>query len=82
MRTKVHFGLVQLVLDVPAGDTFFGWALAPQKRLAVQVFFRDGDGGSVLETLSLQAAYCVSYHERFRHGDSAGGVLSMLLDPV
>ena len=73
MRTKVRFGLVQLVLDVPEGTTLFGWAAAPQKRLAVQLLFRDGAGGSVLETLDLKAAYCVSYDERFRHGAANGG---------
>ncbi len=73
VSTKVRFGPVQLTLDVPAGDALLGWAVAPQKRQPVQVLFRDGAGGSVLETLHLQAAYCVSYHERFRHGAQGGG---------
>ena len=73
VSTKVRFGPVELVLDVPAGDTLFGWAAAAQKRQPVQVLFRDGAGGRVLETLDLKAAYCVSYYEQFRHGDVGGG---------
>jgi hypothetical protein len=43
------------------------------------VFFRDGDGGSMLETLELKAAYCVSYHEQFVSGDARGGAYQCFL---
>ena len=79
VSTKVRFGPVQLTLDVPDGETLFGWAADAQKRQPVQVFFRDGNGGSVLETLTLAAAYCVSYHEQFRHGEVGSGAYECYL---
>ena len=75
----MRFGPVQLTLDVPDGETLFGWAADAQKRQPVQVFFRDGNGGSVLETLTLAAAYCVSYHEQFRHGEVGSGAYECYL---
>ena len=66
-------GPVQLVLSVPEGEVLFGWANEPQKRQPAQVHFRDADGGGAVETLSLRAAYCVSYAEQFVHGDAQGG---------
>jgi len=71
--TKVRYHPVQLVLDVPEGDTLLSWAAEPQKCLSADILFRDADGRSVLETLRLPAAYCVSYHEHFVSGDAQGG---------
>ena len=65
MSTKARYGPVHLVLSVPEGDTLLAWAADAQKRQPAQVFFRAGDGGSLVETLELQAAYCVAYHEQF-----------------
>ncbi|GAA4051496.1 hypothetical protein GCM10022409_42890 [Hymenobacter glaciei] len=83
VSTKVRYGPVQLVLSVPEDDTLFGWANDAQKRQPAQVFFRDSDGGSdggsVLETLELKAAYCVSYHEQFVSGDARGGAYQCYL---
>ena len=55
------------------------WAAAPQKRQAAEVLFRASAGGSVLETLSLKGAYCVSYHEQFASGDAQGGAYQCFL---
>ncbi|MDQ2773215.1 MAG: hypothetical protein M3Y54_22245 [Bacteroidota bacterium] len=79
VSTKVRYGPVQLTLAVPEGDDLLAWAAAPQKRQAAQVLFRDGDGGSVLETLSLPGAYCVSYHEQFASGNEQGGAYQCFL---
>ena len=73
VSTKVRYGPVQLVLDVPDGELLLAWAAAPQKRQPAEILFRNAAGGQVLETLRLSAAYCVSYHERFVSGDAQGG---------
>jgi hypothetical protein len=79
VSTKVRYGPVQLVLSVPDGDTLFAWANDAHKRQAAQVHFRDVSGGSVVETLELKAAYCVSYHEQFVSGDLRGGAYQCVL---
>lgn len=79
VSTKVRYDPVQMVLSVPEDDFLFGWATEPHKRLAADVLFRDSDGGSVLETLSLKAAYCVAYHEQFASGDGQSGAYQCLL---
>lgn len=57
VSTKVRYHPVQLVLDVPDGDALVGWAAEPHKRLPADILFRDADGGVVLETLRMPAAY-------------------------
>ena len=79
MRTKVRFGLVQLVLDVPEGDVLPAWATEPHKRQAASVVFLAAAGGQPVETLRLPAAYCVAYHEQFVSGDAQGGAYQCFL---
>lgn len=73
VNTKVRYGLVQLTLDVPDGDLLLTWTATSQKRLAVAIVFRDANGGNLIETLSLKAAYCVQYSESFQQGDTTTG---------
>lgn len=73
VSTKVRYGPVQLTLDVPEGDSLLAWAADPHKRLLVDILFRDANGGSVVETLRLNAAYCVFYGEEFQDGDADDG---------
>lgn len=70
---KVRFVPIALVLDVPESDALLAWAANPRKRLAADIVFRNGVGGSPLETLHLNGAYCVAYTEEFVHGDAAAG---------
>jgi len=49
------------------------WAADPHEHLAVNIIFRDANGGMTLETLRMAAAYCVSYNEMFQQGDAANG---------
>lgn len=73
VNTKVRYGPVQVVLDVPDGDLLPTWAADPHKRQAAAVVFLDATGGRAVETLHLPAAYCVAYQEQFSSGDNAGG---------
>ena len=72
-NTKVRRGPVELLLDVPDNDLLGAWATAPAKRLAVDIVFRDANGSSALETLHLDAAYCVGYQEYFESGELTTG---------
>ncbi len=69
----MHYGPVEVVLDVPDGDLLPAWANEPHKKQAASVVFFDANGGRAIETLRLPAAYCVSYHEQFAHGDAQSG---------
>jgi len=73
VSTKVRYGLVQVLLDVPDSEVLLAWAADPHKQLAADVVFLDANGGSAIETLRLPAAYCVAYQEEFRQGDSQVG---------
>lgn len=73
VSTKVRYGPVQVVLDVPDNDVLLAWAADPHKRQATTIVFLDADGGSAVETLHLNAAYCVFYGEEFRPGDARDG---------
>lgn len=79
VSTKVRYGPVQLVFSVPEGNFLLGWAVEPHKRLPADLLFRYADGGSVMETLHLPAAYCVSYHEQFASGNEQGGAYQCFL---
>ena len=78
--TKVRFGRVQLRLNVPRTDFLKVWAADAHKRWAVDVVFRDGAGGSAVETVSMAGAYCVFYEEVFTRGDIHTGSYILNLD--
>jgi hypothetical protein len=78
VSTKVRYGSVQLVLDVPEGDVLPAWAAAPHKRQATAIVFLDATSGSALETLRLPAAYCVFYGEQFQDGDAGTGAAHLI----
>ncbi|RYY09704.1 MAG: hypothetical protein EOO36_21795, partial [Cytophagaceae bacterium] len=65
VKTRVQHSLVELGLDVPESDFLLAWASSPHKQEAVSIVFLDATSASALETLSLKAAYCVSYEEAF-----------------
>lgn len=73
MSANVRYGPVQVVLDAPDNDVLLAWATNPHQRLATAIVFLAANGGRAVETLHLPAAYCVSYAEEFRHGDTDGG---------
>ena len=58
---------------MPDGDLLLAWAADPHKRLLAHLLLRDADAGTVLETLTLPAAYCVSYSETFVAGSLTDG---------
>jgi hypothetical protein len=71
--TKVRYHAVELLLNVPKGDFLIAWAANPHKQYPTDIVFRDGAGGSIIETLSMAAAYCVLYEEVFVSGDITTG---------
>ena len=67
--TKVYSQPVDIWLTQVPRDSFLGaWAGDPYKRCAVDIVFRDANGGQALETLHLAGAYCVQYGQYFRVG--------------
>ena len=56
------------------------WAADHAKQLAATVLFREADGGMLLESPHLPAAYCVRYAEAFEAGDVGLGAYT-LADP-
>lgn len=85
VSAKVRHNPVSITLDVPEGDLLTNWAADPPKQLAAEVVFLEANGGAALETLSLQAAYCVSYEEVFVAGDVGIGAYQcslVLSDPT
>jgi hypothetical protein len=84
VSTKVRFEPVQLTLDVPEEDILLSWAAAPQQRLAATIVFFDANGGSPIETLRLPSAFCTSYQEVFRVGNTLEGAYQcqlVVVDP-
>ena len=79
VSTKVRYGPVQLVLDVPDGDVLLAWAANPHQQQVVRVVFFDAAGGQPVETLRLPGAYCISYHEQFSSRDVSGGAYQCTL---
>jgi len=73
VSANVRHNPVSITLDVPEGDFLTNWAADPHKQLAAEVVFLEANGGAALETLSLQAAYCVSYEEVFAADDASMG---------
>jgi hypothetical protein len=72
VSTKVRFGPITLLLDVPDyGDLLLAWAAEVQQRLAASIVFYD-------------AAYCIGYTESFVDGDTGTGAYKLeltLADP-
>lgn len=64
---------------MPDSDTLLAWAAEPHKYLAVNILFHNSAGGSVIETLSLATAYCVSYQEEFISGEREVGAYRCFL---
>jgi hypothetical protein len=79
VSSKVRYGPVHLVLDVPDGDVLPAWAADPHKQQATAIVFLDANGGLAVETLRLPAAYCVAYQEQFSNCDMADGAYQCFL---
>ncbi len=73
VSARVRYEPVHLTMTVPDDDFLSVWAADPYKRVAASIIFRNADGGMALETVSMTAAYCVSYEEVFQQGDTASG---------
>ena len=69
---------------MPPHQLLRAWAADHAKQLAATVLFREADGGTLLESLHLPAAYCVRYAEAFEAGDVGLGAYTCafeLADP-
>jgi hypothetical protein len=65
---KVRHSPVELVLLAPRDNFLGAWGADPYKRCAIDIVYRDANGGQPLETLSMTGAYCVGYGQRFQEG--------------
>lgn len=65
---KVRHSPVELVLLAPRDNFLGAWGADPYKRCAIDIVYRDANGGQPLETLSMAGAYCVGYGQRFQEG--------------
>jgi hypothetical protein len=65
---RVRHGLLELVLDVPAGDQLLQWAATPHYPLDGHVSFYQASDFMARETVSFTAGECVSYQEIFEAG--------------
>ncbi|MGI4733903.1 MAG: type VI secretion system tube protein TssD [Janthinobacterium lividum] len=65
---RVRHGLLELVLDVPAGDQLLLWAATPHRPLDGHVSFYQASELMARETVSFKAGECVSYQEVFEAG--------------
>jgi hypothetical protein len=68
VNERVRHGLLELVLDVPAGDQLLLWAATPHRPLDGHVSFYQSSEFMARETVSFQAGECVSYQEVFEAG--------------
>ena len=68
MNQRVRPGLLELVLDVPAGDQLLLWAATPHYPLDGHVSFYQASELMARETVSFKAGECVSYQEVFEAG--------------
>ena len=73
VNTKVHHGLLELVLDVPEDDNLMAWAAAPQHPLDGHVSFFSGTALMAHETVGFTAGECVSYTETYESGSEGIG---------
>lgn len=65
---KVRHSPIELVLVAPRDNFLGAWGADPYKRCAIDIVYRDANGGQPLETLSMAGAYCVGYGQRFQEG--------------
>jgi hypothetical protein len=68
VNERVRHGLLELVLDVPAGDQLLLWAATPHRPLDGHVSFYQSSEFMARETVSFKAGECVSYQEVFEAG--------------
>jgi hypothetical protein len=68
VNERVRHGLLELVLDVPAGDQLLLWAAIPHRPLDGHVSFYQSSEFMARETVSFKAGECVSYQEVFEAG--------------
>lgn len=68
VNERVRHGLLELVLDVPAGDQLLLWAATPHYPLDGHVSFYQASDFMARETVSFTAGECVSYQEIFEAG--------------
>lgn len=65
---RMRHGLLELVLDVPAGDQLLVWAATPHYPLDGRVSFFQVNGLMASETVSFKAGQCIGYQEVFEAG--------------
>lgn len=65
---RMRHGLLELVLDVPAGDQLLVWAATPHYPLDGQVSFYQVNGLMATETVTFKAGQCIGYQEVFEAG--------------
>ncbi|MGI4831883.1 MAG: type VI secretion system tube protein TssD [Janthinobacterium lividum] len=68
INERVRHGLLELVLDVPAGDQLLVWAATPHYPLDGHVSFFQVSGLMASETVSFKAGQCIGYQEVFEAG--------------
>jgi hypothetical protein len=65
---RMRHGLLELVLDVPAGDQLLVWAATPHYPLDGHVSFYQVSGLMASETVMFKAGQCIGYQEVFEAG--------------
>lgn len=73
VHTRVRYRPVELLLDAPRDSFLAAWGADAFKQCAVDIVFRNANGGQAIETLRLAGAYCVGYGQVFRQGDARTG---------
>ena len=68
VRERVRHGLLELVLDVPAGDQLLLWAATPHYPLDGHVSFYQASEFMAQETVAFKQGQCVRYQEVFEAG--------------
>ena len=68
VRERVRHGLLELVLDVPAGDQLMLWAATPHYPLDGHVSFYQASEFMAHETVAFKQGQCVRYQEVFEAG--------------
>jgi hypothetical protein len=65
---RVRHGLLELVLDVPAGDQLLVWAATPHYPLDGHVSFHQMNSLMASETVLFKSGQCIGYQEVFEAG--------------